>query len=83
MDWAGSQRILLMQHLQNGGHSLKTFWEELRSNFSARVTAGDLQNFIDKLTGQQITSRGVISAFYCEAESVLTFDDMYDALVCL
>lgn len=86
-DWAGTQRVLLLALLRNGGRNLKTFWEEVQRSFAPHVTSGELQRFIDELVGKKIgdtyASRGVISAFYLEDECVITFDDFYDAVVCL
>jgi hypothetical protein len=87
-DWAGVQRVMLMTLLRDSGRTLKSLWEDAQRCCAGKPTASKLQAYIDQLTaGQQAVGpgepRGAISAFYLEGESVLAYDDVYDALVCL
>ena len=86
-DWDSVQRKLLMQRLRREGRSLRAFWEEALRDFGGKVSASQLQTRIDQLVEEQGEQggkgRGVVLGFFCQEDCLLTFDDVYDALVCL
>jgi CubicO group peptidase (beta-lactamase class C family) len=89
--WGSSQRALLMTRLRAEGRNLKDFWGDAvgwsGGSGGGGVSAGQLQAYIDTLAGKQNTEgktgKGVVLEYFCQDDSVLTFDDVYDALVCL
>lgn len=76
-----------MERLRSEGRNLKKFWEDVRCSCDGQVDARRLQTCIDQLTGQPSAegkaATGLISAYFCEDDCILTFDDAYDAIVCL
>ena len=80
--------MTLMTLLRDSGRTLKSFWEDAQRCCAGKPTASKLQAYIDQLTAGQKTvgpgePRGAISAFFLQGDSVLAYDDVYDALVCL
>ncbi len=76
-----------MTRLRQDGQNLKGFWEQALRSCGGEVSAGQLQECIDQVTGQQSCDgnavKGVVSSYFCDNDCVLTFDDVYDSLVCL
>jgi hypothetical protein len=86
-DCESVQRKKLTQRLRKDGRSLKAFWEDALRDFGGKVTASQLQARIDQEVGEEggqgCKGKGVVSSFFCEEECELSYDDVYDVLVCL
>ena len=76
-----------MQRLRQEGLNLRTFWERVLESCGGKATARFVQtriNQVANMSSEEVKGgRGVIRSFFCEDDCELSFDDVYNALVCV
>ena len=90
--WGSSQRALLMTRLRAEGRNSRDFlggrcwlewWEWWWWGERWAAAGVHRHTSTGKQNAEGKTGKGVVLEYFCQDDSVLTFDDVYDALVCL